>query len=106
MIVKKPDGRLQYASTGFESVTVVVVEVGVSETYENLFADITRWMQEFHCRTGILFFLSETPRFSYPGRQVMIAYSVANDVIAAQCPLSRVVGNVGSFGLMWESTII
>ncbi|KAK9350202.1 hypothetical protein V1523DRAFT_326133, partial [Lipomyces doorenjongii] len=50
------------------------------ETYKELFAHITRRMQEFHCRTGILFSLNETPRFSYPGREVMNAYSVANDL--------------------------
>ncbi|KAK9316195.1 hypothetical protein V1522DRAFT_335377, partial [Lipomyces starkeyi] len=78
--VKTPDGGLEYSRPGLEAVAVVAIEVGVSETYEKLFADITRWMQEFHCHTGILFSLNETPRFSYPGRQVMNAYSAAIDL--------------------------
>ncbi|KAK9240201.1 hypothetical protein V1525DRAFT_430229 [Lipomyces kononenkoae] len=77
--VKKPDGGLDYYRD-FRTVTVAAIEVGVSEKYEKLNADVTRWMDEFLCRTGILFSLNETPRFSYPRRQDMNAFSVANDL--------------------------
>ncbi|KAJ8101261.1 hypothetical protein POJ06DRAFT_267422 [Lipomyces tetrasporus] len=78
-LVKKPDGGLVYFRD-FRSVTVVAIEVGVSEKYEKLVADVTLWMEEFHCRTGILFSLKETPRFRYPARQIMNAFSLAVDL--------------------------
>ncbi|KAK9359862.1 hypothetical protein V1504DRAFT_434330 [Lipomyces starkeyi] len=77
--VKKPDGGLKYYRD-FRTVTIAAIEVGVSEKYEKLIADVTLWMEEFHCRTGILFSLNETPRFSYPRRQDMNEFSVANDL--------------------------
>ncbi|KAK9485303.1 hypothetical protein V1527DRAFT_483077 [Lipomyces starkeyi] len=77
--VKKPDGGLKYYRD-FQTVTVAAIEVGVSEKYEKLIADVTLWMEEFHRRTGIPFSLNETPRFSYPRRQDMNAFSVANDL--------------------------
>ncbi|KAK9243368.1 hypothetical protein V1506DRAFT_544570, partial [Lipomyces tetrasporus] len=77
--VKKPDGGLKYYRD-FRTVTVAAIEVGVSEKYEKLIADVTLWMEEFHCRTGILFSLNETPRFRYPRRQDMNGFSVANDL--------------------------
>ncbi|KAK9312772.1 hypothetical protein V1524DRAFT_472470 [Lipomyces starkeyi] len=77
--VKKPDGGIKYYRD-FRTVTVAAIEVGVSEKYEKLIAYVTPWMEEFHCRTGILFSLDQAPRSSYPRRQGMNAFSVANDL--------------------------
>ncbi|KAK9311919.1 hypothetical protein V1522DRAFT_447642 [Lipomyces starkeyi] len=63
-----------------ETLTVVAIEVGVSEKYEKLVTDATIWMEEFHYRTGILFSLKETPRFRYPARGFMNAFSLTNDL--------------------------
>ncbi|KAK9259164.1 hypothetical protein V1519DRAFT_275627 [Lipomyces tetrasporus] len=67
-------------------------------------------MQEFHCRTGILFSLNETPRFSYPGRQVMNAFSVANDRGPCRGTMAEVrhhqpLGPYGYRGLNWFGTL-
>ncbi|KAK9322190.1 hypothetical protein V1517DRAFT_324303 [Lipomyces orientalis] len=89
-------------------ILLILDEVGVSET--QLFADIMRWMQEFHCRTGILFSLNETPKFSYPGRQVMNEYSVANDldpfrVTMVEARHRQPRGPYGHRGLNWFGTL-
>ncbi|KAK9357650.1 hypothetical protein V1504DRAFT_463798 [Lipomyces starkeyi] len=76
--VKKPDGGLVYFRD-FRSVTVLAIEVGVSEKYEKLVADVI-WMEEFRCRTGILFSLKEIPTFRYPARRFMNAFSLTNDL--------------------------
>ncbi|KAK9355049.1 hypothetical protein V1523DRAFT_454519 [Lipomyces doorenjongii] len=39
----------------------------VSEGYTHLNADILLWMNEFHCRTAILFYNKECPKFEFPG---------------------------------------
>ncbi|KAJ8102403.1 hypothetical protein POJ06DRAFT_273040 [Lipomyces tetrasporus] len=73
--VKKTDGALIYVKDGFETV-IAVIEIGVSESYRRLTADLELWMQVFQCHTGLLFSLSEKPKFRYPTGAVS-----ANDVV-------------------------
>ncbi|KAK9329762.1 hypothetical protein V1520DRAFT_363255 [Lipomyces starkeyi] len=66
--IKTPDGGLKYYSDGC-TVLTVIIEVGVSEGYRELQADIMLWMNEFHCRTAILLWNKERPRFRFPGNR-------------------------------------
>ncbi|KAK9234214.1 hypothetical protein V1525DRAFT_391662 [Lipomyces kononenkoae] len=77
--VKKPDGGLLYEKDGLLTI-VAVIEIGVSESFARLKTDLRRWMDEFHCHTGILFSLKEKPKFRYPGQAAMTRYS-ANDAV-------------------------
>ncbi|KAK9317060.1 hypothetical protein V1524DRAFT_424290 [Lipomyces starkeyi] len=63
--IKTPDGGLKYYSDG-RTLLTVIIEVGVSEGYRELQADIMLWMNEFHCRTAILLWNKERPRFRFP----------------------------------------
>ncbi|KAK9235214.1 hypothetical protein V1525DRAFT_427991 [Lipomyces kononenkoae] len=77
--VKKPDGGLLYVKNGVQTI-IAVVEVGVSESFARLKVDMRRWMDEFHCQTGILFSLKERPKFRYPAHAAMTRYSVNDPV--------------------------
>ncbi|KAK9236156.1 hypothetical protein V1525DRAFT_379929 [Lipomyces kononenkoae] len=61
---KSPDGG--FRSRCQHSELVFVVEVGVSEGYRSLRADISLWLNEFHCRTAILLWCKENRRFGRP----------------------------------------
>ncbi|KAK9236910.1 hypothetical protein V1525DRAFT_426662 [Lipomyces kononenkoae] len=52
LAVKKPDGGLLYEKDGVQTI-VAVIEIGVSESFARLKTDLRRWMDEFHCHTGI-----------------------------------------------------
>ncbi|KAK9235566.1 hypothetical protein V1525DRAFT_348061 [Lipomyces kononenkoae] len=79
LYVKKPDGGLTYYKDGVETV-IAVIEIGVSESYMRLKADLELWMGRFQCRTGILFSLKEKPKFRYPAQTTMSTYT-ANDIV-------------------------
>ncbi|KAK9430980.1 hypothetical protein V1505DRAFT_399808 [Lipomyces doorenjongii] len=55
---KIPDAGLLYYYDG-GTVLTIIMEVGVSEGYTHLNADILLWMNEFHCRSAILFYNKE-----------------------------------------------
>ncbi|KAK9494124.1 hypothetical protein V1508DRAFT_444645 [Lipomyces doorenjongii] len=63
---KTPDAGLSYYYDG-GTVLTIIMEVGASEGYTHLNADILLWMNEFHCRTAILFYNKECPKFKFPG---------------------------------------
>ncbi|KAK9365116.1 hypothetical protein V1509DRAFT_634235 [Lipomyces kononenkoae] len=63
---KSPDSGLQYSRTGQIEELILVIEVGFSEGYRSLRADITHWLNEVHCRTAILLWCKENRRFRYP----------------------------------------
>ncbi|KAK9358248.1 hypothetical protein V1504DRAFT_487697 [Lipomyces starkeyi] len=74
-VLKIPDAGLVYCRPGFDEIFTVIIEVGVSESYPRLKADINLWMQDFGCLTGIILFLKEQPKFKYPSKAAMRAYS-------------------------------
>ncbi|KAK9311911.1 hypothetical protein V1524DRAFT_440881 [Lipomyces starkeyi] len=76
--VKIPDAGLVYRKPGSKATFTVVIEVGVSESCHRLKADVNVWMQDFRCRTVILFLLKEQPKFKCPRKAAMRAY-VADD---------------------------
>ncbi|KAK9312982.1 hypothetical protein V1522DRAFT_391937 [Lipomyces starkeyi] len=59
---KTPDAGIIYYYDGGGALTIIE-EVGVSEWYPQLIADIMLWMNEFHCRTAILLYNKVSPRF-------------------------------------------
>ncbi|KAK9352246.1 hypothetical protein V1523DRAFT_414592 [Lipomyces doorenjongii] len=63
---KSPDSGLKYFRFGGLEELVFVIEVGVSEGYRALKADIMLWLNQFHCRTAILLWFKERQRFRYP----------------------------------------
>ncbi|KAK9357938.1 hypothetical protein V1504DRAFT_488651 [Lipomyces starkeyi] len=62
---KTPDAGLKYYYDG-GTVLTIIMEVGVSEEYTQLKADIMLWMNEFRCRTAILLYNKESPKFGFP----------------------------------------
>ncbi|KAK9244234.1 hypothetical protein V1506DRAFT_567839 [Lipomyces tetrasporus] len=70
LYVKKPDGGLTYYKDGVETV-IAVIEIGVSESYMRLKADLELWMGRFQCRK---------PKFRYPAPTAMSTYS-ANGIV-------------------------
>ncbi|KAK9371814.1 uncharacterized protein V1513DRAFT_386103 [Lipomyces chichibuensis] len=70
---KTPDAGFKYCYDG-RTVLTIIMEVGVSEGYTQLKADIMLWMNEFHCRTAILLYNKESPKFVSPSNTD--AYSI------------------------------
>ncbi|KAK9357568.1 hypothetical protein V1504DRAFT_398539, partial [Lipomyces starkeyi] len=64
-ISKVPDGGLIYTLTR-EDVLTVVIETGLSETYEKLQNDAKLWLDGAHCQMAIIVCLEEQPKFKYP----------------------------------------
>ncbi|KAK9311754.1 hypothetical protein V1524DRAFT_473145 [Lipomyces starkeyi] len=62
---KTPDAGLKYYYDG-GTVLTIIMQVGVSEGYTQLKADIMLWMNEFRCRTAILLYNKESPKFGFP----------------------------------------
>ncbi|KAK9485381.1 hypothetical protein V1527DRAFT_496701 [Lipomyces starkeyi] len=62
---KTPHAGLKYYYDG-GTVLTIIVEVGVSERCTQLNDDIMLWMNEFHCRTAILLYNKESPKFGFP----------------------------------------
>ncbi|KAK9365614.1 hypothetical protein V1509DRAFT_660772 [Lipomyces kononenkoae] len=75
---KSPDGGLKYYRIGKLADLIFVVEVGVSEGYRALRADIALWLNEFHCRTAILLWCKENRRFRYPTNLDVYSTDVAD----------------------------
>ncbi|KAK9358460.1 hypothetical protein V1504DRAFT_493797 [Lipomyces starkeyi] len=76
-INKKPDGGFIYYHDG-RTLLTVIIEVGVSEGYRELQADIMLWMNEFQCLTAILLWNKGRPRFRFPRNRS--AYSQVAEV--------------------------
>ncbi|KAK9330417.1 hypothetical protein V1520DRAFT_377738 [Lipomyces starkeyi] len=72
---KTPDGGFRYndPSTGRQELALII-ETGVSGTYQQLRADINVWLSHIHCRAAILLWFKESPSFKNPTNAV--AYSV------------------------------
>ncbi|KAK9489273.1 hypothetical protein V1508DRAFT_445674 [Lipomyces doorenjongii] len=64
-ISKVPDGGLIYR-LDHENVLTVVIETGLSETYEKLQNDAKLWLDGSHCQMAIIVCLAEQPKFKYP----------------------------------------
>ncbi|KAK9317036.1 hypothetical protein V1522DRAFT_399213 [Lipomyces starkeyi] len=64
-VSKTPDGGIVYEIEE-DSTLTVVIETGVSETYEKLKEDVTVWLEGTECRTCILVCLTETPKYRSP----------------------------------------
>ncbi|KAK9482646.1 hypothetical protein V1527DRAFT_447029 [Lipomyces starkeyi] len=64
-ISKVPDGGLIYTLTR-QDVLTVVIETGLSETYEKLQNDAKLWLEGAHCQMAIIVCLEEQPKFKYP----------------------------------------
>ncbi|KAK9311122.1 hypothetical protein V1524DRAFT_371677 [Lipomyces starkeyi] len=64
-ISKVPDGGLIYTLTR-QDVLTVVIETGLSETYEKLQNDAKLWLDGAHCQMAIIVCLEEQPNFKYP----------------------------------------
>ncbi|KAK9482188.1 hypothetical protein V1527DRAFT_516011 [Lipomyces starkeyi] len=71
---KTADGGLKYCKFG-RTELIIVIEVGVSEAYQHLRADIELWLTSFQSPIGILLWLNERPRFSFPAAESCGAYS-------------------------------
>ncbi|KAK9234730.1 hypothetical protein V1525DRAFT_428299 [Lipomyces kononenkoae] len=69
-----PDGGLKYYRFG-RSELVMIIEVGVSEAYLQLKADIELWLNSSQSPNGILLWLSEKPRFGIPSFESRSAYA-------------------------------
>ncbi|KAK9336673.1 hypothetical protein V1521DRAFT_478095 [Lipomyces starkeyi] len=64
-----PDAGLVYCRPGFDEIFTVIIEV-----------DTNLWMQDFGCLTGIILLLKEQPKFKYPSKAAMRAYSADDRV--------------------------
>ncbi|KAK9251677.1 hypothetical protein V1507DRAFT_492406 [Lipomyces tetrasporus] len=64
---KTPDGGFWYnnSSTGRQELTLII-ETGVSETYQQLRADVDVWLNRIHCRTVVFLWFKESPSFRNP----------------------------------------
>ncbi|KAK9317686.1 hypothetical protein V1524DRAFT_422278 [Lipomyces starkeyi] len=62
---KTPDGGIVYEIEE-DSTLTVVIETGVSETYEKLKDSVTVWLEGTECRTCIIICLTETPKYGSP----------------------------------------
>ncbi|KAK9311366.1 hypothetical protein V1524DRAFT_342011, partial [Lipomyces starkeyi] len=71
---KTADGGLKCCKFG-RTELIIVIEIGVSEAYQQLRADIELWLNSFQSPIGILLWLNERPRFSFPAAESRGAYS-------------------------------
>ncbi|KAK9363111.1 hypothetical protein V1504DRAFT_438007 [Lipomyces starkeyi] len=83
---KSPDNGFKYKIVGRCAELIFVIEVGVSEGYRALVADIMLWLNQFHCRTAILLLFKEQQSFRYPRNSD--AYSVS-DLPAFQAAMEQ-----------------
>ncbi|KAK9247790.1 hypothetical protein V1506DRAFT_530680 [Lipomyces tetrasporus] len=79
---KTSDGGLKYHKNGRKEL-VVMIQVGVSDGYSHLKSDIMVWLHEFHCRSAILLWLNERPRFSFPSQESDSAYAPTQSAMFA-----------------------
>ncbi|KAK9371513.1 uncharacterized protein V1513DRAFT_467521 [Lipomyces chichibuensis] len=85
---KTPDAGLKYYYDG-HTVLTIIIEVGVSEGYTQLKADIMLWMNEFHCRTAILLYNKESPKFVFPSNADTYSISERPALVEAMTQTGR-----------------
>ncbi|KAK9237065.1 hypothetical protein V1525DRAFT_377924 [Lipomyces kononenkoae] len=104
---KTPDGGIVYCRFA-RSELVIIIEVGVSEAYLQLKADIELWLNSSQSPNGILLWLSEKPRFSFPSADSRSAYSATQHMLTSSMEQARRDAPFGPYlhsGHSWFGTL-
>ncbi|KAK9327615.1 hypothetical protein V1520DRAFT_314716 [Lipomyces starkeyi] len=63
---KTPDGGLKYINDEGKNALTLIIEAGVSESYQQLKKDVKLWLNQFEVHTAMIIFLTEDPSFRSP----------------------------------------